>query len=170
MRFRRDPLANPEQLISMVHRYVSYRVGDGAEAEDITSDVFERAIRYRDSYDPSRGEPRAWLIGIARRSIAAAPRPLVVDAARYDPQAPGRLDEEVEQRMTLRAALAGLSDRDQELLALRYGADLTARQIGELLDLKVNAVEVSLHRALARLREILESEGIEAARGLLASL
>ena len=41
---------------------------------------------------------------------------------------------------------------------------------GELLDLKVNAVEVSLHRALARLREILESEGIEAARGLLASL
>ena len=170
MRFRRDPLANPEQLISMVHRYVSYRVGDGAEADDITSDVFERAIRYRNSYDPSRGEPRAWLIGIARRCIAAAPRPLVVDAARYDAQAPGRLDEEVEQRMTLRAALAGLSDRDQELLALRYGADLTARQIGELLDLKVNAVEVSLHRALARLREILESEGIEAARGLLASL
>ena len=170
MRFRRDPLANPEQLISMVHRYVSYRVGDGAEADDITSDVFERAIRYRDSYDPSRGEPRAWLIGIARRSIAAASRPLVVDAGRYDTQAPGRLDEEVERRMTLRAALAGLSDRDQELLALRYGADLTARQIGELLDLKVNAVEVSLHRALARLREILESEGIEAARGLLASL
>src|SRR5207247_10440585 len=153
MRFRRDPLANPKQLISMVHRYVSYRVGDGAEADDITSDVFERAIRYRDSYDPSRGEPGAWLIGIARRSIAAAPRPLVVDAARYDAQAPGRLAEEVAQRVTLREALPGLSGRDQELLALRYGADLPARQIGQLLDLTVNAVEVRLPSPQARLRE-----------------
>jgi RNA polymerase sigma factor (sigma-70 family) len=63
-----------------------------------------------------------------------------------------------------------LSDRDQELMALRYGADLTARQIADVLELKVNAVEVSLHRALARLREILESEGIVDASELLASL
>jgi len=55
-------------------------------------------------------------------------------------------------------------------LALRYGADLTAKQIGDLLDLKANAVEVRLVRALARLREILESEGIGEARELLASL
>ena len=75
MRFRRDPLANPEQLISMVHRYVSYRVGDGAEADDITSDVFERAIRYRDSYDPSRGEPRfLLLLGLLDGSNEAPPR------------------------------------------------------------------------------------------------
>ncbi len=167
---RRDPLANAEPLIRLVYRYVSYRVGDGPEAEDITSEVFERALRYRDSYDSSRGDPAAWLIGIAQRCIAGAARPLVVDPERADAQAPGRMDEEVQQRLALKAALAVLTDRDRELLALRYGGDLTARQIADVLELKVNAVEVGLHRALARLREILESEGISEAKELLASL
>jgi RNA polymerase sigma-70 factor (ECF subfamily) len=56
-------------------------------------------------------------------------------------------------RMALHAAVAALDDRDRELVALRYGADLSARQIAELLDLKTNAVEVALHRALRRLRD-----------------
>jgi RNA polymerase sigma factor (sigma-70 family) len=167
---RRDPLANPEALIRRVYQYVSYRVGDGPDAEDITSEVFERAMRYRESYDSSRGDPAAWLMGIAQRCIAGAARPLVVDPERAEKEAPGRIDEEVQQRLALKAALAVLSDRDRELMALRYGADLTARQIADVLELKVNAVEVSLHRALARLREILESEGIVDASELLASL
>ena len=167
---RRDPFANPEPLIRRVYQYVSYRVGDGAEAEDITSEVFERALRYRQSYDPRRGDPAGWLIGIAQRCIAGAARPLVVDPDRAEREAPGRVDEDVQQRLTLKAALATLGERDQELLALRYGADLTARQIAALLELKVNAVEVGLHRALGRLRETLESEGIGEASELLASL
>jgi RNA polymerase sigma-70 factor (ECF subfamily) len=167
---RRDPFANPDRLIRQIYRYVSYRVGDGPEAEDITSETFERAIRYRESYDSSRGDPAAWLIGIAQRCIAGASRPLVVDPDAAEKAAPGRMDEEVQQRLTLKAALATLSDRDQELLALRYGADLTAKQIAGVLELKVNAVEVSLHRALGRLREILESEGFGEAQELLASL
>jgi RNA polymerase sigma factor (sigma-70 family) len=167
---RRDPLANPEPLIQRVYHYVSYRVGEGADAEDITSEVFERALRYRESYDASRGDPAAWLIGIAQRCIAGATRPFVVDPERAEKPAPGRMDEEVQQRLTLKAALAALTERDQELLALRFGADLTARQIGEVLELKVNAVEVGLHRALARLRETLESEGFGEASELLASM
>jgi DNA-directed RNA polymerase specialized sigma24 family protein len=42
------------------------------------------------------------------------------------------------------------------LIALRYGADLSARRIGEILGLRTNAVEVALHRALLRLRDRLE--------------
>jgi RNA polymerase sigma factor (sigma-70 family) len=45
-----------------------------------------------------------------------------------------------------------LSDRDRELVALRYGADLTAREVGEMLGMKTNAVQVALHRALDRIR------------------
>ena len=136
---------------------------------------YERGVRARscaidESYDSSRGDPAAWLIGIAQRCIAGASRPLVLDPEGAEKPAPGRMDEEVQQRLTLKAALATLGDRDQELLALRYGADLTARQIADVLELKVNAVEVGLHRALARLRENLESEGIGAAAELLASL
>jgi RNA polymerase sigma factor (sigma-70 family) len=61
-------------------------------------------------------------------------------------------------RVTMQSAVATLGERDRELVALRYGADLTAAQIGELLELSPNAVEVALHRALSRLRAQLEPE------------
>ncbi|MDH4177381.1 MAG: hypothetical protein OEV72_07370, partial [Thermoleophilia bacterium] len=71
---RRDPLADTQRLIREVYAYVSYRIGPGADAEDVTSDVFESAFRYRDSYRPAAGSPIAWLIGIARQRIAAVMR------------------------------------------------------------------------------------------------
>ena len=68
-------------------------------------------------------------------------------------------DDLAHSRLDLRTALQRLEERDRELLALRYGADLTARQIAELLELTTTAVEVALHRALARLRDGLEPAG-----------
>ena len=58
----------------------------------------------------------------------------------------------------LAGALASLSDHDRELVALRYGADLSARQIAELLEARTNTIEVALHRALERLRRELIHE------------
>ncbi len=68
----RDPLADPAPLVRRVYAYVAYRLGDGPDAEDVTSEVFERALRYRESYDSRKGDPAAWLIGIARRCVADA--------------------------------------------------------------------------------------------------
>jgi RNA polymerase sigma factor (sigma-70 family) len=162
---RRDPLANTPELIRRVYSYVAYRVGDGPDAEDVTSEVFERALRYRKSYDPSRGEPLAWLIGIARRCL---------DDARAKPRAESReqpdvtsledLESDALQRLSVAAAVDGLDERSRDLVALRYGADLSARQIGEILGMKTNAVEVALHRTLARLRPELE-EPLEGGTG-----
>ena len=162
--FGRDPLADAEPLIRRVYAYVAYRLGDGPDAEDVTSDVFELATRYRSSYDSRKGEPVAWLLGIARRrvafSLANRPEPT---ADVEDQQAAGELEAEALDRLELQAALASLAERDQELLALRYGADLRARDIADLLEMTTNAVEVALHRALDRLRTALEEE--EAAGG-----
>jgi RNA polymerase sigma factor (sigma-70 family) len=66
--------------------------------------------------------------------------------------------------MVLADAIGGLDDRARDLLALRYGADLTARQIGQILGLKTNAVEVALHRTLTRLRGHLDEAGEGARR------
>jgi RNA polymerase sigma-70 factor (ECF subfamily) len=154
---RRDPLANPEPLIRRVYAYVAYRIGDGPEAEDITSDTFERALRYRESYDPSKGEPAAWLIGIARYRLLAR-SPTMAISAETEAAAPGDLEDDSIRHLTLAAAVASLDSRDGELLALRYGADLTAKQIGDALGMKTNAVEVGLHRALGRLRTVLVEE------------
>jgi RNA polymerase sigma-70 factor (ECF subfamily) len=139
----RDPLANPKELIRRVYAYCAYRLGDGPDAEDATSDAFERALRYRKTYDPKKGTPAAWMMGIARRSVddVRTARPLVTD-----------------------------TERDRELIALRYGADLKASEIANLLELKTNAVEVALHRALARLRAELERTGVESPSSAPAEL
>jgi RNA polymerase sigma factor (sigma-70 family) len=162
----RDPLAQPEALIRQVYSYAAYRLGDGPDAEDVTSEVFERAIRYRRSYDHRKGEPLGWLLGIARRcadaALAARPREL----AETEEIADGRsIEDDSIRRLTIAAALVQLGDRDRELIALRYGAELTAAQIGQVMGMQTNGVEVALHRALSRLRVLLEAgEGPRAAR------
>lgn len=157
--FARDPLADPEALIRRVYAYAAYRLGDGPDAEDVTSEVFERALRYRNSYDRSKGKPVTWLLGIASRCASAA---LAARAEGWAPieDAPdsASFEDDSVRRLTLSAALAQLSDRDQELIALRFGADLTAAQIARIQDAKTNAVEVALHRTLDRLRSILGRE------------
>jgi RNA polymerase sigma-70 factor (ECF subfamily) len=162
---RRDPFAHPEELVRRLYAYVAYTIGDGADAEDVTSDAFERGLRYRSSYDPSKGTPLTWLVGIARRCIAdRAARPLAVPTEGDLGDGPSREDlaGDAVQRLVVRGAVARLPERDRELVALRYGADLTARQIAELLDLKTNAVEVALHRLHAKLRAELDEPGAPA--------
>jgi RNA polymerase sigma-70 factor (ECF subfamily) len=158
---QRDPLANVEPLIRRVYGYVAYRIGDGADAEDVTSETFERALRYRDGFDPKKGEPISWLIGIARRCIADAmvrPEQPVADVP--DGAVEGH-EEQSLRSLEIRTAVARLDVRDRELIALRYGADLSAKRIGEVLGLRTNAVEVALHRALGRLRAELDRPDID---------
>jgi RNA polymerase sigma factor (sigma-70 family) len=151
-----DPFADPTPLIQRVYAYVAYRVGSGPEAEDITSDAFERALRYRDSFDARKGDAVSWLIGIARRCVADSAMRGVPTAELVDVVDPSELEASTAQRVDIAAAVTRLDERDRELIALRYGADLTAKQIAEVVGMRTNAVEVALHRALRSLREVLE--------------
>lgn len=157
---RRDPLANLDALIRRVYAYTAYRLGDGPDAEDATSEVFERALRYRHSFDESRGSPEQWLIGIARRCVndsLSARRSAAHEVE--EAAAPVDVEGDALRRLALTKAVEALDERDRDLIALRYGADLTARQIADVLGMKTNAVEVALHRTLARLREAIASPG-----------
>jgi RNA polymerase sigma-70 factor, ECF subfamily len=150
---RCDPLAHPERLIRRVYAYAAYRLGDGQDAEDVTMETFARALRYRDSYDRSKGEPIAWLIGIARRCADA----MAASTARAwgdvpDVAGDDGFEERALERITLTDAIARLGARDRELVALRYGADLTVAQVGERLGMTTNAAHVAIHRAVAQLR------------------
>ena len=160
---RGDPFSDPQPLIRSVYAYVAYRIGDGPDAEDVTSETFTRALRYRDSYDPRKGPPVAWLIGIARRCLAGralAPKHVELDESLEAPD-PHDLAADVERRLTLRAAVATLDETGRELIALRFGADLTARQIAEITGKSTHAVEVALGRTLERLRAAL-ADGVDA--------
>jgi RNA polymerase sigma factor (sigma-70 family) len=163
---RRDPLANPAALIRRVYSYVAYRIGDGPEAEDVTSEVFERAIRYQASYDDSRGGPVPWLLGIARRCVddALLRRPPTAGVEAAEQASNEDLEGEAVRRLAVSGVVEKLDERSRDLIALRYGADLRAREIGEVLGMKTNAVEVALHRTLARIRTELEDAPPEAHR------
>ena len=156
-----DPLRDPEPLIRRVYAYAAYRLGDGPDAEDVTSETFERALKYRSSYNRAKGPPAAWLVGIARRCADDALRARGVeipDDLEDDEraEAPGGDPAELGAlRLDLADAVGQLGLRDRELIALRYGADLKAKEIGELLGMTTGAVEVALHSALGRLRELL---------------
>ena len=158
---KRDPLLDPAPLIRRVYAYAAYRLGDAHDAEDVTSEVFERALRYRNGFDPAKGQPVTWLLGIASRCVSDALRRRSVERA-LPVEGEDVFDDELEssavRRLTLADAMGTLDERAQELIALRYGADLTARQIGGLVGLSTNAVEVALHRALGRLRVELTGE------------
>jgi RNA polymerase sigma-70 factor (ECF subfamily) len=160
--FSRDPLANAEPLIRRVYAYVAYRIGDGPDAEDVTSETFERAVRYRRSYDRTKGEPIEWLVGIARRVIAGRSglREVPMDELPETPD-PNPIENRVVSAIVLRSAVARLDERDRELIALRYGADLSIREMSELLGIRTNTLEVALHRARGRLARKLEAASNE---------
>ena len=153
----RDPLENPKPLIRRVYAYVAYRIGDGPDAQDVTSETFARALRYRSSFDAKKGDQVAWLLGIARRCIADVQAVGAGEVELFDRvAAPVELETQSIERLDLRRAVLALEPYERELIALRYGADLKARQIAELLGARTNTVEVQLHRALDRLRTLLD--------------
>jgi RNA polymerase sigma factor (sigma-70 family) len=157
-RRRRHPLDNPEPLIRRVYAYTAYRIGPGADAEDVTSEVFERALRYEHTYDESKGEFVGWLLGIARRCVdqhLSAPRTIPLERVAGAPESPQDLEKEVVERVALSEAMSELEERDRELVSLYY-AGLNGGQIAELLDARRNTIDVALHRALGRLRTILD--------------
>jgi len=145
-----------------VYNYVLYRVGDAAAADEVVSRVFERALDRFGGYDARRGEPGAWLFGIARNAVndhfrarrwlAWLPDELV---ERADAPASDALVAD-EERRGLRLALRGLDAREREILALKFGGEMTNRQVASHLGLGESHVGVIVHRALKRLRAELE--------------
>lgn len=159
-----DPLADTGQLIRRVYGYVAFRIGAGPDAEDVTSEVFERALRYRASYDDGKGTPTAWLLGIAQRCVDDALRRRAAAALPEPEGARTGVDAEAIGRVALERALGELGERDRDLLALRYGVGLPAKQIARALGLKAGAVDVALHRARSRLSAALDGQADGAGR------
>ena len=142
--------------------FLAYRTGDSALAEDLLADTFERALRSRWRFDRRRGTEKAWLYTIALNLLRddarrqAAQRRALARLERLEPSPVGAEPGwAVEDRDELVAALDALAEPERDALALRYGADLTVREVAEVLGEKVPAVESRLHRALAKLRDTL---------------
>ena len=105
-----------------------------------------RSPRYRDSFDPKRGTPASWLVGIARRCIddhlrAQGIEQPTEDNEIFDTPATPNMDDGIAVRLDLAAAVAALGPRDRELIALRYGADLKTKDIARLVGRSTNSID-----------------------------
>jgi RNA polymerase sigma factor (sigma-70 family) len=138
--------------------YVCTLLRDRAAAEDVTALAFERAYRRRRTFDRRRGEERAWLFGIARNAALDELRrrsrlaSLIVEP---EDEAIGPEDgaEVALRRTAVRTALAGLSARDRELIALKFHAGLTNAELARVLGVSESNAGTMLHRTIERLRK-----------------
>lgn len=151
-----------EENVWRVYAVVAYRVGDPQLAEDLTQATFERALRAWSRFDPRRGPESAWLLTIARNLVidhARGERPTVELDERALPTVSG---PEVRHSGSARLieAVANLADRDREVLALRYGGDLSTAEIANMLELTAANVQQILSRSLRKLRTWLQSEPV----------
>lgn len=149
-----------------VYGFIAYRVGSREDAEDLTSQTFERALRAWHRYDERQASPGTWLIAIARNLVTdhyrAAPArgahaPLQDVPDRALPTSAGP-EHDLGFTPELATALAQLGDREREILALRFGADLSGQQIAELTGMTLANAQQVLSRTLRRLRAELEGE------------
>jgi RNA polymerase sigma-70 factor (ECF subfamily) len=150
--------------VDAVYAFLAYSV-DANTAEDLTASTFEKVIRSWARYDARRAAERTWILSIARNVLIDHIRRQRHRAAVSLDEHPGVLEslaaaaDEFERALTadeLRGWLAPLGEREREILALRYGADLSAAEIAGLLDLSVDNVHQIVSRALRRLRQTAE--------------
>ncbi len=171
-RSRVDPRAFEalyDHFFPQVYNYVYFRIRQRAMTDDLVSTIFERALGRLDTYRQKRGSFSVWLFRIAHNAVvdhyrnAARPSPLPLDC--IEPRLEGAPSPEQslvqEQRIeALLAQVTRLSERQQEIIGLKFGGGLTNRRIATLLKLKEGHVAVILYRAIKRLRQGL-TEGVE---------
>ena len=147
-----------------IYSYLRFQLGSADEADDLTADVFLRAVRAADRFDPARGTAQSWLFRIARNALRdhgrRERRRRTVSLTglrdlRTDAPSPEERVLWAEEVGRLLAALAELPDGDRELVSLRYGSGLSTTEVAEVLGVREAAVRTRLWRALGRLRKVL---------------
>lgn len=159
-----------EEHVWSVYGFFGYHRLARHDAEDLTQATFERAIRAWPRYDPTRASVKTWLIAIAQnllidhhrreRSRRHSSIDQGIDESRLG-SSPGP-EGGFELTPRLADALATLSERERQVIALRFGGELSGPEIAALLGLSLANVQQIASRALRKLRGQLEGE---AARG-----
>ncbi len=157
-----------ERHVAIIYRYVYYRVGNHDDAEDLTARVFMRAMKHIKSYD-DRGVPfTAWLYRIAHNVVANFHRdnmrhPMVsLDdveprESHHHDDADAQIDARADQAR-LALAFRKLPQDRQQLIALKFSAQIQNADIGLIMRRSEGAIKSLYHRTLEQLRALLEGE------------
>jgi|SRR5579859_3667436 RNA polymerase sigma factor (sigma-70 family) len=141
-----------------IYAYVVTLLRDPAAAEDVTALAFERAYRRRRTFDRRRGEERAWLFGIARNAALDELRrrrrlaTMVVEPSDEEASVEDGADVAL-RRTAVRSALAGLSGREREIVALKFHAGLSNGELARVLGVSESNAGTLVYRVMEKLRK-----------------
>ena len=151
-----------EHYLPKVFRYISYRVGDMDLAEDLTSVVFEKALTKIDSYRSNKASFSTWLMTVARNTVIDHYRvksrklTISIEETLEIASEEASPEEEVirkEELQRLGTYLRELSQQEREIISLKFGAELTNRQIAQVVRLSESNIGTILYRAICKLRD-----------------
>ena len=157
------------QYFPKVFAYVFGRVQDKELSLDIVSDVFEKAFIKKQSLR-SPDAFGSWLFTIARNEVSShwrkeKPAARAVQEAAWEkelnhqPKSPEETILHKERVHSLSVLLRQLPRREQEIISLKFDAELTNREIAEVLNTSEVNVRVTIFRALRKLRERMQAMG-----------
>ena len=151
-----------DEYVDKVFRYLSYKVRNREEAENLTSAVFEKALVNFERYSSDRASFSTWLFTIARNLLIdhyrasgrrkGVPLDEAGDRPSPDPT-PDQAFEMKEEAERLHRYVALLPPEDQEIIRLKFGAELNNRQIARMLGMSETNVGTKLYRAVRKLRD-----------------
>ena len=151
-----------EQYLLRIFQYVSYRVGDRTAAEDLTSDIFNKALTNFTKYDSEKAAFSTWIFSIARNTLIDYYRgrsreqklqketESEVLVSSTSPEDEASRSEEVHK---LRECLSLLNTNEQELISLKFSGEMTNREISQITGLSESNVGTILCRAVRKLRD-----------------
>ena len=158
-----------ETYFNRLYRYVVVRVGNRAEAEDVTQQVFLKVLQSLPSYK-FKGVPfSSWLFRIAhnlvvdyhrrnKKAVAAAFEMAVLLGKEEDP---AQIAEQTLMMREVNEALPQLTMLQQEVVSLRFTAELSTAEAAQVLGKSEGAIKALQHSALVSLRQILVEKSKE---------
>ena len=154
-----------ETHFERVARYIAVRIGNVSEAEDLASEVFLRALRGVDSYKDTGAPMEAWMFRIAHNIVVdhyrkQSRRPVSVSLDEAfslgGSHNPGESLERHEEIQQLSRAMEQLSEAQRQVLALRFGGEMTSEQVGQVMGKKPGAIREMQSAAIRKLRQVLQ--------------
>lgn len=162
-----DELYN--HFFPIIYNLIYVRVKNSSVADDIVSDTFLKAFKSLSSFDSKKASFSTWLSRIAMRTLTDYYRwqghrqgnvewDDVLSPAAPEHEEPEKQYLAAEGRKDLLLALDKLSERERQIIEMKFWGDMSNKEIAETLELSASNVGVILHRAIGQLKKILGRE------------